>query len=104
MSSGPRAAGEKALRPLIRPSRKWSRTLVTAVGAAVPVSGTRVAAACELHEISLFLSGPVVEGPFYFTWEWARPGFCSVSCGPASRIRTRAQQSGRAERHSSLLF
>lgn len=35
--------------------------VVTAGGAAVPVSGTRVAAACELHEISLFLSGPVMK-------------------------------------------
>lgn len=59
VTSGPHAAGA-------RRKGTWYITaeseVATAAGTAVPVSGTRAAAACELHEISLFLSGPLEDG------------------------------------------
>lgn len=57
MSFGSARGAEKA------PFTTAESQVVTAGGAAVPVSGTRAAAACKLHEISLFLSGPVEETP-----------------------------------------
>lgn len=50
VSSGPRCGGGTSTSSVTAGSQG-----VTADVAAVPVSGTRVAAACELHEISLFL-------------------------------------------------